>query len=102
MTFFPQISQKTFVIEKKCIFVQKKLRLKKSEGKNFKQQVFRPTIDNTLYFSLTVTVTIYKVLWPKRLKIAVIKEQHSNAKIEATKKDWMDKTFARREFSVIS
>ena len=27
---------------------------------------------------LTVAVTIYKVLWPKRLKIGVIKEQQRN------------------------
>ena len=42
---------------------------------SFKQQMFRPSIDNTLCFTLTVTVTIYKVLCPKRLKIGVIKEQ---------------------------
>ena len=53
----------------------------------FKQQVFRPSIDNTLCFALTVTVTIYKVLWPKRLKIGMIKEQQHNRLKNETKLD---------------
>ena len=51
-------------------------------------------------FALTVTVTIYKVLWPKRLKIGMIKKQQPNRL--KNEKNWMEKTFACREFSLIS
>ena len=45
------------------------------DGRPKKQQVFRPSVDNAICFASTVTVTIYKALWLKRLKIGVIKEQ---------------------------
>ena len=51
-------------------------------------------------FALTVTVRIYKVLWPKRLKIGMIKKQQCNRL--KNEKNWMEKTFACREFSVLS
>ena len=51
-------------------------------------------------FALTVTVTIYKILWPKRLKIGMIKKQQRNRL--KNEKNWMEETFACRELSVIS
>ena len=59
-----------------------------NRSRAFKQQVFRPSIDNTLCFALTVTVTIYKVLWPKRLKIGMIKEQQHNRLKNEKKIGW--------------
>ena len=81
----------TFAIKKKLHFRVKNFRdQRKMRGKHnflvfilhsFKQQIFRPRFDNTLCFTLIVTMTIYKVLWPERPKIGVIKEhQHKRLK----------------------
>ena len=40
-------------------------------------------------FALTVTVRIYKVLWPKRLKIGMIKKQQRNRL--KNEKNWIEK-----------
>ena len=80
--FFHRFRIKTFASDKKLQPNVKKIsQLKKSEGKNFNQQVFLSSIDNTLYFVRTVTVTIYKVLWPKSLKIRMINEQRFSLRL---------------------